>query len=55
MVSDLNIYVLKWSKIAAQEKVCFFADFALQHGGHHTFRWIRDLWSMGLLLILAYL
>ena len=30
MVSHLNILVWKWSKIAAQKKVSFFADFALQ-------------------------
>ena len=31
MVSDLNILVWKWSKIAAQKKEVFFADFALQN------------------------
>ena len=31
MVSDLNIFVLKWSKIAAQKKSLSFADFALQN------------------------
>ena len=31
MVSDLNIFVWKWSKIAAKKKVCFFADFAVQN------------------------
>ena len=31
MVSDLNIVVLKWSKIAAQKKLVFFANFALQN------------------------
>ena len=31
MVSHLNIFVWKWSKIAAQKKGCFFADFALQN------------------------
>ena len=30
MVSDLNIFVQKWSKIAAKKKV-FFADLALQN------------------------
>ena len=29
MVSELNIYVGMWSKIAAQKKVFFVADFAL--------------------------
>ena len=27
----MNIFVWKWSKIAAQKKVIFFADFALVH------------------------
>jgi hypothetical protein len=27
----LNIFVWKWSKIAAQKKKFFFADFALQN------------------------
>ena len=31
MVSDLNIFFLKRSKIAEQKKVFFFADFALQN------------------------
>ena len=31
MVSHLNILVRKWSKIAAQKKIGFFADFALQN------------------------
>ena len=31
MNSDLNIFVWKWSKIAAQKEVSFFADFALQN------------------------
>ena len=31
MVSDLNIFVSKLSKIAAQEKVFLCADFALQN------------------------
>ena len=32
VVSHLNVFVWKWSKIAAQKKVFFFcADFALQH------------------------
>ena len=30
MVSDLNIFVWKWSKIAKQKKKVFLADFALQ-------------------------
>ena len=31
MVSHLNIFVWKWSKIAAQKKINFFADFSLQN------------------------
>ena len=31
MVSDWNIFVRKWSKFAAQKKVSFLADFALQN------------------------
>ena len=31
MVSDLKFFVWKWSKIAVQKKVYFFADFALQN------------------------
>ena len=31
MVSDLNIFVWKWSKIAAQKKFFFVADFTLQN------------------------
>ena len=31
MVSDLNIFVWKWSKIAAQKKNYFFADFSVQN------------------------
>ena len=31
VVSDLNFFVWKWSKIAAQKKVIFFADFAVQN------------------------
>ena len=31
VVSQLNIFVWKWSKIAAQKKISFFADFALQN------------------------
>ena len=34
----------------------FFGWFCLtKHGGNHASRWIRDLWSRGALLILAYL
>ena len=46
----------KWSKIAAQKKVFFFCWFWFtKHGGNHASRWIRDLWSKGVSLILAYL
>ena len=31
MVSYLNIFVWKWSTIAAQTKIDFYADFALQN------------------------
>ena len=31
MVSDFNIYVWNWSKIAKPKKIVFFADFALQN------------------------
>ena len=31
VVSDLNIFVWKWSEIATQKKVCCFADFTLQN------------------------
>ena len=31
MVSELKIFVGKWSKIAAQKKNVFFADFAVQN------------------------
>ena len=34
----------------------FFGWFCLtKHGGNHASRWIRDLWSKGISLILAYL
>ena len=48
-------FVGKLSKIAAQKK-SFFCWFCLtKHGGNHASRWIRDLWSKGVSLILAYL
>ena len=31
VVSDLNVFVWNWSKIAAQKKISFFADFAVQN------------------------
>ena len=31
MVSDLKFFVWKWSKIAVQKIIVFFADFALQN------------------------
>ena len=37
------------------KKKCFFGWFCLtKHGGTHASRWIRDLWSKGVSLILAY-
>ena len=56
VVSDLKILVWNFSKIAAQKKVCLFCWFCLtKHGGNHASRWIRDVWSNGVSLILAYL
>ena len=57
---------LKWSRIGTfifgsglkspRAKKIVFCWFCLtKHGGNHTSRWIRDLWSKGVLLILAYL
>ena len=38
------------------KKSLFFCWFCLtKHGGNHASRWIRDLWSKGISLILAYL
>ena len=49
-------FVGMWSKIAAQKKVFFCCWFCLtKHGGNHASRWIRDLWSKVISLILAYL
>ena len=31
VVSELNIFVMQWSKIAALTKVFFLSDFALQN------------------------
>ena len=51
-----KFFVWKWSKIAAQKKSFFFCWFCLtKHGGNHASQWIRDLWSKGVSLILAYL
>ena len=56
MVSHLNIFVWKWSKIAAQKKIKFCCWFCLtKHGGNQASWWIRDLWSKGISLTLAYL
>ena len=39
-----------------RKKMCFFCWFCLtKHGGNHASRWIRDFWSKGISLILAYL
>ena len=55
MVSDLNIFVWKLSKNCCAKK-SFFCWFCLtKHGGSHASWWIRDLWSKGVSLILAYL
>ena len=56
VVSELNFFVMKWSKIPAWKIfffVCWFCP--TKHGGNHASRWIRDLWSKGIMLILAYL
>ena len=53
MVSYLNIFVWKLSKIAAIFCCCLFC--LSKHGGNHASRWIRDLWSKGISLISAYL
>ena len=56
----------KWSHIwtflfgsglkSPRKKKFFFCWFCLtKHGGNHASRWIRDLWSKGISLILAYL
>ena len=56
----------KWSQIwtflfesclkLRRKKKSFLCWFCLtKHGGNHASRWIRDLWSKGILLILAYL
>ena len=57
----------KWSQIGTflfgsglklwrKKKFVFFGWFCLtKHGRNHTSRWIKDLWSKSVLLILAYL
>ena len=56
----------KWSQIwtflfeiclkSPRKKSLFFCWFCLtKHGWNHASRWIRDLWSKGVSLILAYL
>ena len=56
----------KWSQIwtflfencrkLPRKKSFFFCRFCLtKQGGNHASRWIRDLWSKGVSLILAYL
>ena len=56
----------KWSQIGTvlfgsglksrRKKSLFFGWFCLAtHGRNHTSRWIRDLWSEGVSLLLAYL
>ena len=57
---------MKWSQIwtflfencqkLPRKKTVFFCWFCLtKHGGNHASQFIRDLWSKGVLLILAYL
>ena len=54
--SDLNIFVCKLSKIAAQYFFVFFCWFCrTKHVENNASRWMRDLWSKGISLILAYL
>ena len=49
-------FCLERSKIAAQKNVFFCCWFYLtKHSKNHTSRWIRELWSKGVSLILAYL
>ena len=45
MVSDWNIFVWKLSKIAAQKKVSFFADFALKNMVETSVGQISIFWT----------
>ena len=42
-------------KSPRKKKLFFCWFFLTKHGGNHPSRWIRDLWSKGISLILAYL
>ena len=55
VVSELNILIGMWSKIGAQKKIVFCWFCLTKHRGNHASQWIRDLWSKGISLILAYL
>ena len=44
----------KWYKIAAQKKFVLWLILPYKTCRNHTSRWIRDLWSQGVSLILAY-
>ena len=49
----LNVFLLPLPKVGCPKKLCWFC--LTKHGGNHASRWIRDLWSKGISLILAYL
>ena len=55
VVSELNILLRCGLKLARKNKFVFCWFCLTKHGGNHASRWIRDLWSKGILLILAYL
>ena len=42
-------------KLPCKKKLVFCWFSLTKHGGNHASRWIRDLWSKGISLILAYL
>ena len=52
-----NIWIFLFgSGLKSPHKKSFFCWFCLTiHGGNHASRWIRDLWSKNVSLILAYL
>ena len=50
-----HFFFFKFSKITAQFFFLLFWFYLTKHGGNHASRWIRDLWSKGVSLILAYL
>ena len=53
--SNIWTFVWKWLKNRRKKKVVFCWFCLTKHGGNHASRWIRDLWSKGVSLILAYL